>query len=381
MGENGYGLLASWAEQRQVPGYSIETLNSLSAPKGVRFVCELTGGPAGVKLVTPFLSLYFCSKQDAVLSWEGILHKLLPLLAQLRSKPSIIGSEEEREKREYSVLMSKRALIDLTRTAATKFLVQGQFMLGIPGAVQSLAFSKEVYGEDAVELVPAYLLLARCNLGLGNLRPTQEYLGLANWIVLKSPAAPPSARSELHRAFGNLCAAQGKYADSAQHLAKAIFWMSSEKGPEHVETSAGYFHLAAVFDAQHRVEAALALYDKVVDIWYKYLSTVRVAGDAANGLTEPQCDEALQMLQKVLATREQVLGENHIATGEAHYTLGLLRLLKGRDVALAHANIDAAHQVYLQHLGPDHPSTRDVKDLLAVVDAQINQPETKQGDA
>eukprot|EP00514_Thraustochytrium_sp_LLF1b_P008738 CAMPEP_0184555606 /NCGR_PEP_ID=MMETSP0199_2-20130426/37880_1 /TAXON_ID=1112570 /ORGANISM="Thraustochytrium sp., Strain LLF1b" /LENGTH=116 /DNA_ID=CAMNT_0026951973 /DNA_START=31 /DNA_END=377 /DNA_ORIENTATION=- len=109
------GLYSTWKEQSQVKGYHIEALNHLSAPKGIKYTCELTNTPASVKLVTPYMSLYYASKADAIVSWEGIMHKLLPLLSQLRAKPTIIGSEEERQKREYALIMSKRALIDLTR--------------------------------------------------------------------------------------------------------------------------------------------------------------------------------------------------------------------------------------------------------------------------
>lgn len=262
-----------------------------------------------------------------------------------------------------------------TKTVSTKFLIKGEFSLATPGAVQSLAFSKEYFGEDAIELVPSYLLLAQCYLGQKKFGQVQEYLGLANWSVLKTPDCNYEIRSQLHRTFGKLCAAQGKHNEATTHLAKDIYWMSLHKGPEHVATSTGYFHLATVFDAQHRVEAALALYDKVVDIWYKYLSTVRMAGEDAQETSEAQCEEALQMLTKILSVREQVLGEFHIATGEAQYTLGLLQLLMDRDLDTALSCIDSAHQVYTTHLGSDHPSTKDVEDILSLLNATKAQRE------
>ncbi|GBG28988.1 Zinc finger MYND domain-containing protein 12 [Hondaea fermentalgiana] len=360
-------LYPTWEQQSKVQGYRIETLNALSAPKGVRYVCELTGVAAGVKMITPFTSLYYGSKEDAILSWEGIMHKLLPLVSQLRAKPVIIGSEEERQKREYSILMSKRALVDLTQRIAQRFLIKGEYELSIPGAMQCLSFSKEVYGDDTIDLVPAYLLLAQCHLGMRNFRPVQEFLGLANWSVLKTPDCPNEIKAQLERTFGKLCAAEGKHAEAAEHLAKDIYWTSLASGPEHVKVSVGYFNLACVFDAQHRVEAALALYDKVVDIWYKYLSAVRMSGDDTDPLSEAQCEEAMQMLLKILDVRRQFLGDNHIATGEAHFTLGLLRLLMERELDVAKQSIATAHSLYVSHLGPDHPSTVDVKDLLGAL--------------
>ena len=64
------------------------------------------------------------------------MHKISPLIGPLRATPPIIGSEEERARREYTVQMSKRALIDLCQQEASKFLVQGRYDLAIPVALQ-----------------------------------------------------------------------------------------------------------------------------------------------------------------------------------------------------------------------------------------------------
>ena len=53
-------------------------------------------------------------------------------------------------------------------------MARGQYQLSIPGAQQSMAFIKEVHGDNSVELVPAYLLLAEANLGLRRPRPIAQ---------------------------------------------------------------------------------------------------------------------------------------------------------------------------------------------------------------
>ena len=58
-----------------------------------------------------------------------------------------------------------------------------------------------------------------------------------------------------------------------------------------------------------------------------------------------------------------MLGQPHIATGEAKYTLGLLYLFMENKPA-AHECISAACDIYTKHLGPEHPSTRDVLEVL-----------------
>ena len=47
--------------------------------------------------------------------------------------------------------------------------------------------TKDVHGEDSIEIVPTYLLLAEANLGLKRLKAAEEFLSLANWSVLKNP--------------------------------------------------------------------------------------------------------------------------------------------------------------------------------------------------
>ena len=44
---------------------------------------------------------------------------------------------------------------------------------------------------------------------------------------------------------------------------------------EHVDTAGGYFQMANIFYSQNQIENSLAFYDKVVDVWYKFLASVR----------------------------------------------------------------------------------------------------------
>ena len=133
----------------------------------------------------------------------------------------------------------------------------------IPGALQSLRFSIQVYGNGSIELVPSYLLLAEANLGLGRFKQAEEFLSLANWSVLKRPDCSNAMRSQLHRNFGKLYAAQGRSSDALRELSHDVYYSSLEIGPEHVDSAPGYFYMATIFYSQHLIENALALFDKV----------------------------------------------------------------------------------------------------------------------
>ena len=48
------------------------------------------------------------------------MNKIAPLLGPLRASAVVVGSEEDRAKRDYTLNMSKRALIDLCQQEASK---------------------------------------------------------------------------------------------------------------------------------------------------------------------------------------------------------------------------------------------------------------------
>lgn len=79
-----------------------------------------------------------------------------------------------------------------------------------------------VYGPDAVELVPAYLLLGEASIGLKQYAQAEEYLSLAKWSVLKSPGCENSVRAQLHRNFGLLYASQGRFDEAVKQLAHDV---------------------------------------------------------------------------------------------------------------------------------------------------------------
>ena len=62
---------------------------------------------------------------------------------------------------------------------------------------QALTFSKEVFGQGSIEMVPPYLILSEANLGLGLLHNAEQFLSMANWSILKTPHCSNSLRSQV----------------------------------------------------------------------------------------------------------------------------------------------------------------------------------------
>ena len=90
----------------------------------------------------------------------------------------------------------------------------------------------------------------------------------------------------------------GHVADAAEEVAKDIYYSSMHLGPEHIDTTPGYYLMGKVFfkqvsdltidnspslaalaaltlGVQRKPTEALALFNKVLDIWYKYLVNAR----------------------------------------------------------------------------------------------------------
>ena len=106
---------------------------------------------------------------------------------------------------------------------------------------------------------------------------------------------------------------------------------------------------------------------------YKFLvqcrSDLEVGRDVGEA-GQAACREAVDMLRRVLATRAKLLGDAHVATGEAKYALGLLHLFNGTDLNEARELVKDAAQTYSKHLGPDHEKTKHVVDVLQRIPAE-----------
>ena len=210
-----------------------------------------------------------------------------------------------------------------------------------------------------------------------------QYLALAKWIVLNDDHCSDRIKSRLHQLLGRLHSSEGRLDEAKSEFASSIFYSARCNGAEAIATSGGYFSLGDVFLTQGNVESALAFFDKVVDIWYKYLSALHAR--ALEGLgggspesvavteepTEAQLTDGRNHLNEILQNRRRLLGDSHIATGEVEYSLGLFEFfILGNEPAAA-TFMEMAHSIYDTQLGPSHASTLHVKAVLTLVKQQI----------
>ena len=96
------------------------------------------------------------------------------MIAPLLNTPPIIGTKDERARRTKNISLSKKSLIDFCLAESQNLLSSEKYQLAIPGAIQSLKFSKDLYGDMSVENVEPYLILAQASLGMHSPRQAEE---------------------------------------------------------------------------------------------------------------------------------------------------------------------------------------------------------------
>lgn len=341
-----------------------------------------------VQLITQHCTLYYSTTELAEQAWYGIINKIAHLIAPLMLPAPIVGTHEERIRRSNNVILSKRSLIEFCMSEAAKLLSMKKYHLAIPAAIQALKFSKDVDGENAITVVDPYLYLAEAFLGLDKISQAEEYLSFARWIVLNTPNFSDRTASKLFQLLGRINFARANYDLAKRDFAQGVFYSSRFSGAEAIPTAQGYFSLGEVFLNQGSIEHALAYFDKVVDIWYKYLSALHTSKEATRHmdqtalrlagspkepapLAEEYIAEGHTQLEKVLDCRRRLLGVGHIATGEAEYTLGLMEFFLLNNEANAELLVAAAHKCYENQLGTAHPSCVHVSSVLSMIQQDI----------
>jgi len=147
-----------------------------------------------------------------------------------------------------------------------------------------------------------------------------------------------------------------------------VYFSSLQVGPEHIETAGGYYYIATVFYLQRRIDCALAMCDKVVDIWLKHVSSLvdvskAESPEAVEALGESQLMDGLQTLTKIVALREESMGPDHITTGEALYTVSLVYMY-AKDNQRALQLMEKAYNIYYWELGPESRRTQELAESI-----------------
>ncbi|CAB1329585.1 unnamed protein product [Coregonus sp. 'balchen'] len=267
----------------------MSAINPLANPRGAKKQCELCQNPAYLQCSKCRVTFY-CDTEHQQADWVGI-HE-------------------------------KEELIEISRAVAQKKLFEGKYQESLPAAQLSLRCAMDVYGSSAVQLVPAYLLLAEANVGLGSLAQAEEYLSQAEWTVMKTPECSQTVRHQLHRNLGRLYTATENLEGALLHFANDVYYASEEYGLDNIVTCGGYFLMANVFIKQEKMDIASSLYTEVASTWHSHLTKLLETHTQGSMTLEHSFDEAQQaeadqMLRAMLKVQEsspkQAAAQNALA--------------------------------------------------------------------
>lgn len=368
-------------------------INQLARPKNAKYECEVCGKPASLRCSE--CPTYYCTEEHFDIDWRGIRNFIAQDIVILRERPKMIGSEEERDKRAEELMGIRKELLELCTYHAKKFLVQGDNDLAVPGALQSLKFAIEIYGNESTELVPSYLLLAEANLGLAatekkNLGIAEEFLSLANWNILKHPEAGSSMNSNLQRNFGRLYQAQHRYDDALKAFATDIYHSSLVHGPEHLRSAPSYYYMGRVFQSNEAADRAAEAADRAAHFYTKVVqiyagSMESLLGESGthdtSDITAVEIEEATEIIKHITEVREKRLHEEDQVdraeearrmVAEAKYALGLLLVYNGKK-GPGKESLEEAFDVFRSTPGVDDEKLQRCGGYIDILDKQLQR--------
>ncbi|XP_009994858.1 PREDICTED: zinc finger MYND domain-containing protein 12 [Chaetura pelagica] len=308
--------------------------------------------------------------------WVSIHKEICQLLIPIQTPLPFLLTENERKQRREQLVERQKHVLGLVQRRAQGLVWEGRHPEAIPAALQAVRLGAEVHGSDSVQLVPSYLLLAEASTGAGCLQEASKYLSQAEWIVLSTPSCSDAVRSQVQRALGLFCVAEGNLDQALHHLANDVYLASSTFGLRSLEVSGGYFHMANIFSRQNKLDIANSLYTEVTAICHSWLLSLvqaqeqilqaepetspfaedrEVSGDQ---MSEAQQEEAARVLGVVLGVREQAPKQQPGETSRVLHALAMLWYLsrdfsKAREMGLKALDLvkQLPHQESLEHIG------------------------------
>ncbi|KAL4646036.1 zinc finger MYND domain-containing protein 12 [Arapaima gigas] len=350
------------------------SINPLALPKGQHKLCELCQKPAHVQC-TKCRVTFYCDQNHQQADWVGIHEKVCQLLVPLRTAVPFHALQVDRDLHRAQLRQRKEQLIEISRATAQRKLLEGLHVEALPAAQLCLRSARDVFGCGAVELVPAFLLLAEINIGLSFLAEAKQYLTQAEWTVLRSPGCSCAVRHQLHRNMGRLHIAEQNLECALFHLANDVYYATEEFSLNSPETCGGYLLMAEVFFVQHKADIALSLYTKVASTWHSHLSKVleihlRNSGTLEDLLGEIRWAEAEGTLHSLLEAQRRSPQEQPYLLALVSHSLAILCLLAA-DTSKA---LDLGRKALANsQLVPDCRLTEPIRGFLQLAEEKLRQ--------
>ncbi|XP_062854496.1 zinc finger MYND domain-containing protein 12 isoform X2 [Trichomycterus rosablanca] len=306
-------------------------INPLANPKGENKWCEICQKTAYLQCTQCHVTFY-CNVAHQQADWNSIHKKVCQLLIPIRTPAPFHFLQADRDCHRKQTQKRLEHLMNLSHTEAKGRVLGEKYEEALPAAQLSLCCAKELNGSDAVKLVPAYLLLAEANMGLGSLSEAESCLANAEWTVMRAPNCSRVILHQLHRTLGLLHTAKRNYSSALLHFANDVYYASQELGLKSVVTARGYFLMANVFMKQEKLDIARSLYSEVISTWHAHLSKLMECyclkeNQAEQCIDDVQCAEANQMLSALLENQPQKLNPHPAYSAMLSHSLAMICFL------------------------------------------------------
>ena len=290
----------------------------------------------------------------------------------LQPPKTLQGSEFEHERQVEQQIEKQKQSMKAAINDAILLLQDSKYDLAIMPGLKSLKIAMQIFGENSLELIEPYFVLGEASTGLGKFKQATEYLTYAKWIVQKNPNCDDIIRSKLYRHFGMLYMLKGDHKEAIRYISNEIFHLSVVHGPESIITAAAYYRLGSVFLSNGEADKVLALYEKVAEIWFRFLGELMKKDPSAldtalQEMTPSFEHEANNMLKHILHIRQQALGQSHRETADVYYILSMFLCCISHDFENALKCADMASQVYETALGSAHLTSRNAKETIRII--------------
>uniref|UniRef100_UPI0037E7BFB2 zinc finger MYND domain-containing protein 12 n=1 Tax=Semicossyphus pulcher TaxID=241346 RepID=UPI0037E7BFB2 len=353
-------------------------INPLALPKGTKKLCELCQRAANLQCAACRVTFY-CDAEHQQADWLGIHERICLLLIPIRT-PTLFSVQRNGQ---IETQLKKAELMKICRLVAQRKLSERKHKEALPASQFCLRCSIDVHGPSSVQLVPAYLLLAEANMGVGNLTLVAELLSQAEWAVLRSPECGNEVYHQLHRSLGRLHAATGNLEVALVNFANDIYYASDVYGVDSTVTCRGFFLMADVFAKQGKTPVARSLYSEVAQTWHSHLTKLlkthfQYVQNPVMWL-EPSYDKAQQVEVDETLTAILLFWQNDTRKDSAQialvaHCLAMLWFLGGDSLkALGFGNM----ALQACQLIPNHDLTEPIQGLLQLL--QILQTEPHPG--
>jgi tetratricopeptide (TPR) repeat protein len=322
-------------------------------------------------------------------TWANVETRFNELMALMDTPATGVNALEVRAANRQRIGAAIAALLNKAQEGCRELLLKGDTEGAEKAGVKVLRLRERFYKPNHVELIPAYLHLARTKQFLELYGDAEDMLSLAQYIMLKHPNdVTVTMKADLHQAFGLLYAMDDKLEAAVQQLSCATYYLSLLHGPQHVLTTFSYFDLGNVFAAKASMESAMSMYDAVKEIWYLHLTAAlddvvarriemqsqlkysdheqeeelrQACYATAHAFGKENMADASKMLHGICRIQEERFQQAHPSPVRAQFVLGMF-LLWTEDEEEAQHYLSAARSGSQRFYGPRHPVVQEIEE-------------------